>query len=277
MAHILFLNDALCRRLLKLQRRKGCTLGCRTLERPNLAIEHADCATILGNEFTISTFAYAGKPIYRIPISTPVLYPWPEEKNFDACRKRFLWFGSRHFIRKGLDLVLDAFAEMPEYHLTVCGPISEQSDFEQAYYKELYQSPNIDTVGWVDISSPKFVEIMNRCIGLIFPSCCEGQSGGVVTCLHGGLIPIISYESGVDVHDFGLILKNCSIDEIKNAIRMVSSLPAQELQRMARNAWQYATENHTREQFAEKYRKTIVEILTTYQTGEAGMSKGVEP
>jgi glycosyltransferase involved in cell wall biosynthesis len=247
-----------------------------SFDRTHLAIEHADCATILGNEFTVSTFSYAGKPIYRVPMPTPVLHPWPKEKNFDACRKHFLWFGSFYLVRKGLDLVLDAFAEMPEYHLTVCGPINEQRDFERAYYKELYQSPNIDTIGWVDINSPKFIEIMNHCIGLIFPSCCEGQAGGVVACLHGGLIPIISYESGVDVHDFGLILKTCSIDEIRNAIQMVSSLPAQELQRMARNAWQYARKNHTRERFAEEYRKTVVQILATYTKRDAIAAEGVQ-
>jgi hypothetical protein len=46
-------------------------------------------------------------------------------------------------VHKGLDLVLEAFADMPEYHLTVCGPIQKEQDFERAYYRELYQVPNI--------------------------------------------------------------------------------------------------------------------------------------
>jgi hypothetical protein len=98
-----------------------------------LAIEYADCATILGNEFTSVPFSYANKPIHRIPISTPVLYPWPEEKNFEACRNRYLSFGKRRSRSQGLDLVLDAFAEMPDCHLTVCGPINENGNFERAY------------------------------------------------------------------------------------------------------------------------------------------------
>jgi hypothetical protein len=65
-----------------------------------LAIEYADCATILGNEFTSVPFSYANKPIHRIPISTPVLYPWPGEKNFEACRNRYLSFGSDDLVRK---------------------------------------------------------------------------------------------------------------------------------------------------------------------------------
>jgi glycosyltransferase involved in cell wall biosynthesis len=283
-AHVLFFNAAVSRRLLELQQRKGCTLRFIRLE-PTLAIEHADCATILGNEFTISTYSYANKPIYRIPISTPVVYPWPEGKDFEACRKRYVWFGNGFggtrgggggFVRKGLDLVLEAFAEMPEYHLTVCGPVNGEHDFERAYYKELYQSSNIDMIGWVDVSSAKFIEILNHSIGVVFPSCCEGQCGGVVTCLHGGLIPIISYESGVDIGDFGLMLKGCSIDEIKNAIRRISSLPLQELKRMARSAWEFARANHTKDRFAEEYRKAIIDILATYAKRDAIAAEEVE-
>jgi glycosyltransferase involved in cell wall biosynthesis len=261
-AHMLFTSAVELSRLFALQQRKGVTLSPRRFEYPNLAIEHADCATILGNEFTVNTFRYANKPLYRVPLSAPALYPWPEAKNVEACRRHFLWFGPRGLVLKGLDLVLDAFVEMPDYHLTICGPVQQEEDFETTYYKELYQTPNIHTVGWTDITSPEFMEITNNCLGLIYPSGAEGQSGSVVTCLHAGLIPIISYESGVDVEDFGVILRDCSIEEIKSSIRMVSDLPAQELKRMARKAWEFARANHTRERFAQEYRKVIVKILT---------------
>jgi glycosyltransferase involved in cell wall biosynthesis len=263
-AHMLFHNAAEARRLLALQERKGVTLRPRRFEVPNLAIEHADCATIMGNEFTINTFRFANTPIYRIPILTPILYPWSEEKDFEACRKRFLWFGSGGMVHKGLDLVLDAFAEMPDYHLTVCGPIQKEEDFQDAYYKELYQAPNIRTIGWADITSPEFMEITKNCVGLIYCSCSEGGGGSVITCMHAGLIPIVSYESSVDVGDFGVLLKDCSVKEIQNAIRRVSSLPAPELKGMARRAWEFARAHHTREKFAEEYRKAVETIIATH-------------
>jgi glycosyltransferase involved in cell wall biosynthesis len=261
LCHMLFNNSAEARRLLELQDRRGITLTPRRYETPNLAIEHADCATILGNEFTMRTFQYAKKPLFPIPISTPCMYPWSESKDFDACRRNFLWFGSGGFIRKGLDLVLEAFAGMPEYHLTVCGPIEEERDFRQAFTKELYDTPNIHTLGWVDVCSAKFQEIINNCLGLVFPSAAEGQCGGVVTCLHAGLVPIVSYESGVDIHDFGIILKECSISEIQGSVQTISSLPVQDLRRMARGAWEYARGKHTRQRFAEEYQNAIHKIL----------------
>jgi glycosyltransferase involved in cell wall biosynthesis len=174
-----------------------------------------------------------------------------------------------------LDLVLAAFAEMPDYYLTVCGPLYpacgppeknfREKDFEKAFYKELYETSNIRTIGWVDIASLYFLKITNQCLGLVYPSCAEGQSGAVITCLHAGLIPIISYESGVDVHNFGLILKDCSIEEIQKTIRTVSNFPAHELKAMAIKAWQYARAHHTRERFTEEYRKVIETILATHR------------
>ena len=61
-------------------------------------------------------------------------------------------------ISKAPHLALEAFADMPEYHLTVCAPIDREQDFSCAYHRELFQTPTIQTVGWVDISSGKFEE-----------------------------------------------------------------------------------------------------------------------
>ena len=265
MAHPLFNNAASMSRLLALQQRKGITLPALRFDPPTPAIENADCAVVLGNEFTINTYRYANKPIYRVSISAPFVYPWPEQKDFEACRRRFLWFGSHGFVHKGLDLVLDAFAEMPEYHLTVCGPIRQdvEKDFENAFHKELYETSNIHTLGWVDVGRSEFIQIAGNCVGLIYPSCSEGQSGGVVTCMHAGFIPIVSCESGVDVDEFGFLLKDLSVENIRDSIRLVASLPAQELKKRARRAWEFARSNHTREKFAEQYREVVGTIIGT--------------
>ncbi|MDF5724225.1 MAG: glycosyltransferase [Rhizonema sp. PD37] len=263
-AHMMFRNVAECRRLLELQQRKGVTLRPQRYEVPNLGIEYADCATVLGNDFTIGTFKYANKPMYPIPISSSYTYPWHDDKDFEVVRKRFIWIGSGALVLKGLDLVLDAFAQMPEYHLTVCGPISSNKPFEEVFYKELYQTPNIHTYGWIDLSSPDFMEIAKNSLGLVYPSACEGQAGAVITCLQAGLIPIISYESGANVHDFGAILKNSSIEEIKATVKGISSLPVEELKMMAHKAWEYARANHTKEKFAEAYRNAVMQIIQKY-------------
>jgi glycosyltransferase involved in cell wall biosynthesis len=276
-ANMVFRNAAECNRLLEVQQRKAVTLKPQRFEVPNLGIEYADCAIVLGNDFTTDTFKYANKPMYRIPISSPVVYPYPDKKDFEAVRKRFLWFGGSALVLKGLDLVLDAFAQMPEYHLTICGPVSNDKEFEQAFYKELYETPNIHTYGWIDVSSPDFIEVTNNCLGLVYPSVSEGQSGAVISCLQAGLIPILSYESGVDVHDFGMIFDNLSLEEIKAKVISISNSPEEKLKLMSRQAWEYARANHTKEKFAQAYRNAVEQIIENHsqkkQTGSIASSK----
>ncbi len=65
----------------------------------------------------------------------------------------------------------------------------------------------------------------------------------------------------MDVDDFGIILKSSSIDDIKDSIRMVADLPAQELKLRARKAWEVARTNYTKETFAETYREIVGKIV----------------
>ncbi|MHA1381097.1 MAG: glycosyltransferase [Candidatus Helarchaeota archaeon] len=260
-SHWHFQNTAEYYRLLALKKRRGVILIPRRMVTPNLAIEYCDYATILGNNATMETYAFAKKTLFKIPLSTTVLYEFNENKDIDKCKRNFLWLGSKGMVHKGLDLVLEVFRDLPNHKLIVCGKISEEKDFEREFHRELYETPNIITVGWVDINSQLFLKIINNCIGLIYPSSSEGQAGSVVTCLHAGLIPIISYHSGVDVNNFGIILKDNSHEEIKNSILKLSNLPSRELKIKSRKAWEYARANHTREKFREEYKKFVMNIL----------------
>ena len=272
-AHWIFNNHATYRRKFELQQRRGVTIteSHRMIEH-NLAIENADYAVAYGNQFTSGTYCYAKTPLFQIPISTCALFPWPETKDYGACRSSFLWFGSRGFVHKGLDLVLEAFADLPDHHLYVCGPIRKEKDFIKAFYKELYQMPNIHSVGWVDVNSPEFLEIAYKCVGIVYPSCCEGQAGSVTTSMHAGLIPLISYESGVDVDDFGVVLKDNSINTIKSTVQMVSSLSREQLEQMARKAWECARTTYTRETFGEEYRRIVLNLMGKIEGDESRKS-----
>lgn len=260
-AHWLFQNTAEYTRLLDLQKRRGATLIPQRIMLPSHAIEHADIVTLLGNDFTESTYAYAKKKIYRIPLSTTHTYTTPTQKNFENAKKSFVWLGGSGMVHKGLDLVLEAFTAMPKYNLTICGKVSNEKDFEQAYHKELYQTPNIRVVGLIDQGSVEFKKICDNAIALVYPSCSEGQSGAVITTMHAGLIPIVSYQSGVDTKNFGMTLKENSIEEIKRVVREIAVLPSETLRLMSVGAWEFAQKNHTRETFSGHYKNFIQELL----------------
>ncbi len=234
-AHWLFQNTAEYRRLLDLQTRRHISLVPRRIAAPSHGIEYADIATILGNKFTTSTFDYAKKNIVSIPISTTHTYPFPEKKNYSVARNNFIWLGGAGMVHKGLDLVLEAFASMPEFNLSVCGPVSSEKDFEQEYWKELYKTKNIRTFGKIDPGEKIFREITDSSIAAVFPSCSEGGGGSVITAIHAGLIPIVSREASVNVEDFGIVLKENTVEEIKKTVRYVSSLSDEDLSDVHKN------------------------------------------
>ncbi len=270
--HILFHDHAELKRLLELQRRRAKTLRPRRFEMPNLGIDHADCAVFFGNARNASTYKYASKPVYTIPVSTPVLFPWMEDKDFDKNRRNFLWFGSGGLVHKGLDLVLEAFAGLPEYNLTVCGPVEREKDFEEAYSRELYHTANIKTIGWMDTQSIQFIRLLRENLALVYPSCSESGSGSTVVCMHGGVIPVISPETGIDVHDFGSLLNDCSITGIRAAVKDLASRPVEELRNRARKTWECARDYHTKENFARQY-KRIIEEITKREGKKSGLRK----
>jgi glycosyltransferase involved in cell wall biosynthesis len=270
--HWLFHNLAEYRRLDALKTRRGFVLPAQRTMSPNRAIEHADYAISLGNEATMSTYRYSGKPLFRVPSSAPLGYAW-KDKDFAAVRKSFLWLGSHGFVHKGLDLVLEAFAEMPDYQLTVCAPLLADKSFVRAYHRELYATKNIRTLGWIDVTSPKFEEVASECVGTVFASSSEGGSGAVITGMHAGLIPLVTYESAVDIDEsHGMMLKGSSISDIKQTVRKLASLPPERLQEMARKNWEIARSKHTRPAFASTYASVLSEILMT----AANRKKGAE-
>jgi glycosyltransferase involved in cell wall biosynthesis len=268
-AHWIYNNYATYQRKFELQQRRGITIkGSDRIVEQTLALEHADYVTVCGNDFNVSTLRYSGKPIYKLPQTPPAVYPWPEDKEFSVCRANFLWFGSHAFVHKGLDLVLEAFAEMPDCHLYVYGPLKKEEEFIEAYHKELYQTPNIHAVGWVDVESPEFTLMAKKCLGIVYPSCSEAGGANVIVCMHAGLIPLVSYESSVDVEDFGVMFKENTVHTIKSAVQAMSNLPAGQLQQMARKAWEYARAHHTREKFTEEYKKLVLSIVEKAKSNE---------
>ena len=266
-AQILAHNAAEANRLLALLQRRGTAFSPRLHQPPNRGIEVADYATGNVGDFSLSTFRYAGKPIYALPAPVAHVYDFPVEKNWSSCRRRFIWLGSNGLVHKGLDLVLDAFANMPDCHLTVCTSLDQDPEFKRAYHRELYEMPNIDTAGWMEMGSERFREIASSCAAVVYPSCSEGLSTSTIECMHAGMIPIVSHETGVPVGDFGCEIHPCTVEQIQQIVRNVAEMNPEELRGRSERAWEFARANHTREKFAARYRKVIEEILTLHKTG----------
>jgi glycosyltransferase involved in cell wall biosynthesis len=260
-SHWIFNNAEEYARLAQIRDRRSAGLIPRALISPGYSLETANFVLQRGNGYNQESFAFAKKTMLPISSSSTLNMEWDSRKNFAKARNNFLWLGSRGAAHKGLDLVLEAFRDLPEFRLAICGSVEKEKDFCSAYFDELYNTPNIEVKGWIDTSSSEFAEIANASIALIFPSCSELSAGTAITCMHAGLIPIISEPVGVDTEDFGYILKESSIEEIKSTIVTVATKSESELEETSRATWEFARKRYTKEAYLSSLESAIDTIL----------------
>lgn len=252
--HWRFQNEAESQRLQALKERRGVELAPRRQVAPTRAAEIADHIVVLGNNFTMDTFRWSGKPITRIPISSAYEFNWPNERDFETARRRFLWMGSYGMVHKGLDLVLEAFAALPDLQLTVCGRPEKEEDFFSEYRYELKQLPNICLRGWISLNSPEFEEIATSHAAVIYPSASEGGGGSVIHCMHAGLLPVCTPEASVETQGCGLELEAASVEAVKKAVQSVAFASAHDVATLAESARHSVRARHTRDNFKSSYR-----------------------
>jgi len=69
---------------------------------------------------------------------------------------------------------------------------------------------------YVDINSVEFIELMQNCGGVIFPSASEGGAAALLTVMaHGGLIPIITKSCGLDIEHLGFIANEAKLEDVE--------------------------------------------------------------
>jgi len=265
-AHWRTSDDAQRRRLAELEARRGVRLERLRLVGENRGIETADAAVVLGNEWTMATYRPFGKPLFRVPLSNAFTYPSPAGRDFEANRRRFVWFGGPHFVHKGLDVTIEAFAGDPELELAIAAPLDREPDFFAAYEPELTATRNIRPLGWLDVASERLAELARTHVGAVFPSCSEGGGGSAITTMHAGLIPVVTAEASVDVDPTtGVLLADARPETIRAAARTLAARPAAELEALAVAAWERVIRVHTREAFARRYREVGLELLERFR------------
>jgi glycosyltransferase involved in cell wall biosynthesis len=240
-------------RLQAIRERKGVTLQPRRQVEFCRSAEIADRIVVLGNNYTASTFAPDKKLVTRIPISSAYEFACPSRRDFASAKKQFLWICSYGMVWKGLDLVLEAFAAMPDLHLTVCGRPEKEDDFFRLYRTELTETPNIKLLGWMDMGSGRFAEIAGTHAAVVHAASSEGGAGSVIHCMHAGLVPICTRETSVDLEGFGVPIRAGTVAAVQEACRKLANMSDDEVERRARAAYDHACLAHTRARFRQNY------------------------
>jgi glycosyltransferase involved in cell wall biosynthesis len=251
-------NQAEHRRLQALKGRRGVMLrprrsvSLKEIAAFDESARAADIITLGGNQVTKVTFPPSMQiKIKCLPVTGSPLQQVRNPSQKEIGERDFLWFGGAGAVHKGLDLVLEAFARMPERTLHVIGPYELESDFMKAYEPELKHCRNIISHGYLYPSDRRFREATRKVTAFVFPSCSEGTSTAAITCMQYGFIPIVSNNAGIDIPaDMGIILSDCSIEEIMAAVKSMASKEDTQLQEMAVAAQNYAAQNYSRECFS---------------------------
>jgi glycosyltransferase involved in cell wall biosynthesis len=253
-------NQAEAARFDDLERRRGIRLppDRRITHEETTAYREADGIICLGNWLAGEEYAIHHSLVRSINCGVyPDTHFDPSTKDFKAGRSRFLFFSGWGNVHKGLDLLLEAFAGMPEAELYIA--TSLEGEFAVAYRKELTRR-NIHVMGWVPLKEKRFYELVDHCDWIILPSCAEGQPGSVLECMNQGLVPIVTRACHLDV-GLGLTLGEVSRDGIREAVGLAIFLKSAEIEWAAHAAHTIAQEQHSPEAFRHGLRRGVEEII----------------
>jgi len=219
-------------------------------------IDMADYAVLVGNELTAGTYpGLAG----RLSVITPTglinkRYVF-KERDCARTRKNYVWFGSYGAIHKGLDILIDIFRQWPDYNLYICGLYPEE--------EKLFSitGTNIKNLGFVNVNSDKFLDLVQDCSFVILPSCSEGMATSLLTCMNHGLIPVITRETGIDLLDFGFYLDDFRVETVARQVKLCSELDIAELERQHRRVFDYSREHFNISAYSKQFSRILRGIL----------------
>jgi glycosyltransferase involved in cell wall biosynthesis len=215
------------------------------------SLRFADSCSLIGNDVTLETFPKLYKEkINKVTVSASVLDSIEIKQDIDIRKKEFLWLFGSGAVHKGLDLVLEVFAKNRNLILHVVGAVDKEKDFFNAFRRELRNLPNIKYHGYLAPNCEKFKKIIKNVFCFIAPSCSEGISPSVATCLHLGLYPIISKNTGITLPEgCGIYLNQCSLDEIEKAVLDAYEMNKKSLVEQILKCQEYALYNYSRKKF----------------------------
>jgi hypothetical protein len=180
-----------------------------------------------------------------------------KDKNHINTRKNFLWFGSTGAIHKGLDLLIDVFSKKEDIYLHICG-------FNETDRKilKIPKRQNIIDYGSVDVRSQVFLDIMEKCSYSILPSCSEGFSTSITTCMLHGLIPVVVKNTGFNrLGDKAIFLEEYKIEYIQLILTKLADENPEALSLFSRQVFDFARREFLNSTFESKFKIIINNIL----------------
>ena len=126
-------------------------------------LENFDAAWFIGNTYNFYSYKNFNMPPTYYIKNSGYNFDWLH-KDIIRNKKNFIYFSSGKQVHRGLDLLLEIFSK-PDFdcNLYICGPFMGEEDFCSEYKRELFETPNIFPIGFVDINGEEFRELTEKC------------------------------------------------------------------------------------------------------------------
>lgn len=181
------------------------------------------------------------------------------DKDVGSSREHFLFFSGGGNIHKGLDILLEAFLAHPDLHLHVCQRI--EPEFGRVYARALYESPNIHVHGFTKMRSPEFYRLATICGWVVSGTCTDAQPNSVIECMAHGLVPILPSAANLDIGGHGVIVPDCNVGSIGDAIRGAAGISAKGYGELSRQTALWTAERYTPDNFRTGFSRAVEAII----------------
>lgn len=218
-------------------------------------LNRADAIICLGEK---RHFEHLGIPVFHVT-PTGLRNPNYQFRWDKKDKNSFLVFGCNGIIHKGIDILIEVFKLHPEWELYLCGAGTQKA------LKQYHLSPvpeNIHLCGYVNTQSEAYIELVNRCVFVLLPSCSEACATSLLTCMCHGLIPITTINNGMEQY-----AKYCNffdgfyIDEIARTIEELSATEMDELEKRAYETMLFSQSEFALPRFYRNIKSVLEQIM----------------
>ncbi|MCF6177768.1 MAG: glycosyltransferase [Geopsychrobacter sp.] len=254
-------NVAELERIKEVYKRKGVMLVPRRAVQPipKSEIESFDAMFFIGNQYNLETFKSFDLKSKFLVRNTgyEFLMDTPSVRRSSV---NFLFLASIGQVHKGLDLLLEIFCKNPHLNLYVCSSFESEKDFLGVYKDELFNTPNIFPLGFIDITSEEFKNVCEVCSFVILPSCSEGLAGSVLTAMSAGLVPIVTRECGFNDDEVHHLLSS-NMEDIGASINYFSRKSREWISNESRETLKVVKTRYSTVNYSESIREAMKELL----------------
>ena len=174
-------------------------------------------------------------------------------------KENFLMLGTAGFVHKGADILVEVFERHPEWQLFLCG-----HDIPENLKKLGHSTPpvNVHDCGYIDVKGREFLELVQKCVYILLPSCSEGTPTAVLTGMRHGMVPVVSRDAGMEfAEQYCFFFEDYKIESIEQKIVQATQISMEQLKQKSNEIFQYANEQFTIEHFTEQLYHALAEIL----------------